>query len=84
VENANHWHRRLLRARSERPRNGCTTERANELPPSDAECHLPRPQRDQATAILGRYHALTSRSAHHFTVDSSLLLLRVLAAVIGP
>jgi hypothetical protein len=35
-----HRHRRLLRARSERPHRRCTADRDNEFSSSDTDCHL--------------------------------------------
>jgi hypothetical protein len=37
----------LLPARRERPRNGRATERGYELPPANADCHLPYRQWDR-------------------------------------
>ena len=55
--------RRLLRARHERPCGCRTAERGYELPPSDAACHSPRPERDHARCNMGEeYHASKWRS----------------------
>ena len=40
VEKADHRHRRLLRARRERPRRRRTAEQRDELAASDESCHL--------------------------------------------
>jgi hypothetical protein len=39
----------------------CTAERADELPPADANCHFPRPQWDHAQCNVG--HDITAQSA---------------------
>src|SRR5262245_45916607 len=41
VEEANYWHRRLLRARRERPRCGRAAECSQQFSPSDGDCHTP-------------------------------------------
>src|SRR5262249_45899190 len=38
-----HRHRRLLRARRERPRGRRTAECSQQFPPSDGDCHTPLP-----------------------------------------
>src|SRR3954464_3460055 len=40
MEEADHRHRRLLRARGEWPGGRCTAEKCNELAASDESCHL--------------------------------------------
>src|SRR6516162_8676263 len=45
VEIADHRHRRLLRARRERPRDRRTAECGQQFPPSDGDCHTPPPVR---------------------------------------
>src|SRR5262249_52928092 len=55
---ANHWHRRLLRARRERPRDCRTAERGKQLPPSDGDCHTP----SRARCVRERYHATSGQS----------------------
>ena len=42
AEKPNHRHRRLLRARRERPR-GRDAERDQQFPPPDGDCHTPLP-----------------------------------------
>jgi len=44
----------LLCAGNKRPRCCCSAERTNELPPSDADCHLPRPRWDHARCNMGK------------------------------
>jgi hypothetical protein len=39
VEKPNHRHRRLLRARCERPRSRCAAQCEYEFSPSDVDCH---------------------------------------------
>src|SRR5262245_38492526 len=43
ADKADHRHRRLLRARRERPRRGRAAECGQKLPPSDGNCHTPLP-----------------------------------------
>src|SRR6516225_298243 len=44
IEEPNYRHRRLLRARRERPRGRCAEQR-DELAPSNVTCHAPLPRR---------------------------------------
>src|SRR5262249_13179535 len=43
AEEPDHWHRGLLRARRERPRNRRAAECSQQFPPSDGDCHTPLP-----------------------------------------
>src|SRR6516164_9907160 len=43
IEKPDHRHRRLLRARRERPRGCRAAERDYQFPPSDDDCHTPLP-----------------------------------------
>src|SRR5262245_29747190 len=44
AEKSNHRHRRLLRARRERPRGCRAAECGQQFPPSDGDCHPPLPR----------------------------------------
>ena len=54
AEEPDHRHRRLLRARRERPRSRRAAEQRDELAPSDADCHLTRPQWDHIRCNVGK------------------------------
>jgi hypothetical protein len=43
VQKSNHRHRRLLRARRERPRGCRAAKCGQQFPPSDGDCHAPLP-----------------------------------------
>src|SRR5215813_10833911 len=43
VKKPDHRHRRLLRARRERPRCSRAAECSQQFPPSDGDCHTPLP-----------------------------------------
>ena len=53
-EKPDYRHRRLLRTCGERPRRSRTAKRGYELPSSDADGHLTRPQWDQARCNLAK------------------------------
>src|SRR5262249_25468798 len=62
AEKADYRHRRLLRARRERPRDRRAAECDQHFPPSDGDCHTPLPcevrrERYHATSVL----SLTAR-----------------------
>src|SRR6516162_53335 len=44
VKEPDHWHRRLLRTRRERPRDRRAAECGQQFPPSDGDCHTPLPR----------------------------------------
>jgi len=44
-------------ARGERPHGSHSAERGHEIPPSDTDCHLTRPQRDHVRCMNAGYHA---------------------------
>jgi hypothetical protein len=52
-DKADHRQRRLLRARSERKRKCGAAEQADELAPSNIDCHLIRPQWGHAAYNVG-------------------------------
>src|SRR5215469_5958837 len=43
VKEPDHWHRRLLRTRRERPRSRSAAKCGQQFPPSDGDCHTPLP-----------------------------------------
>jgi hypothetical protein len=64
-QETNNRHRRLLRARRERPRHHAA-ERGQEFPPSDVACHV--------TLRLGVIHAMEGR--YHALAKERIILLR--------
>src|SRR5215471_13034670 len=53
AEHPDHRHRRLLRARRERPRNRRAAEKRDEIAPSNVTCHAPLPRRH---ALVKQYY----------------------------
>src|SRR5215471_5493613 len=63
IEEPDHRHRRLLRARRKRPCNWCAAKQRDEFAPSnlDLDCHVTLP-RGSAHAMEELYHASIARS----------------------
>jgi hypothetical protein len=60
ADKPNHRHHSLLRASRKRPYQRRAAKRGYELPPSDADCHLPRPLSDRARCNMGKNITLQS------------------------
>src|SRR5262249_60973688 len=84
VEKPNYRHRRLLRARRERPRRRHAAERGQQLPPSDGDCHAPLPrevrERKDTTPWACSLHVQGGQNAGCFRPQSSASTATIPAA----